>query len=583
MSNDLGIDRSGNGNNWAVTNLAYSDQVVDSPTNNFCTWNPLARRHDVTTLPTMAEGNLQVTGASAGGNATYGLGTIGVSSGKWYFEVYCKNDAGTGFITGISDDNHLGSGTNSAMISYRENGEAYTNGGSSASYGATYTTGDIIGCAFDVDNKTVQFFKNGVSQGTLSSLTINTVSPFQQINTSDVSILNAGQDSSFAGNKTAQGNQDGNEIGDFYYTPPTGFLALCTSNLPDVAVTPSEHFNTVIYSGSGSAQSITGVGFAPDFSWFKSRSNSDYHNVYDSVRGGIKYLLTDLTEAEQTAANGFVSLDSDGFSLDNAGSGGEVNGSGKTYVSWNWKANGSGSSNTDGDINSTVSVNTDAGFSIVSWVGNRGLTDPEIGHGLSKAPEMVILKNRDASRDWTVFVDSLGANKNLVLNSTTATQTGVGRFPAVPTSTTFTTGASDETNATGDNLIAYCFHSVDGYSKVGTYTGNGSQDGPFVYTGFRPAFVMVKSASMGNSETNWVIWDNERNGYNTAGNVQVFGNQSWAEGQRDDNGGAGISDLDILSNGFKHRDSTWAQNGQSGATFIYIAFAETPFKYSNAR
>ena len=578
------LDQSGNNNDWTSNNLTESDISVDSPTNNFCTWNPLDKGDQVT----VAEGNTQLTFSGTAGHSI--RSTFSMSSGKWYCEIYVGDNSSLGIIKQnakiVPSSGSLWPGANGfgsgGSYAYAPDGRIVTNS-SYSSYGTNPVAGDILGIAFDSDNGKIYFSLNGVWQNSSNpesatnpaytgiSGTFAFAAGYWTTPGSNKVILNCGQDSSFAGNKTAQGNQDSNEIGDFYYTPPTGFLALCTSNLPDVAVTPSEHFNTVLYTGTGSSQSITGVGFQPDFVWAKKRSEQGWHHLYDAIRGTTKVLYSNVTDAENTSTTNLTSFDVDGFSLGGAGGlGGDsppVN-----AVAWNWKANGSGSSNTNGSITSTVSANVDAGFSIVSYNGGSAGT---VGHGLSKTPELIIQRSRNIAEYWwtgTTVID--GSMDFLRLNDINAkSDSGY----SVPTSTVFSNVVY--TGSTGN--IAYCFHSVDGYSKVGTYTGNGNADGPFVYTGFRPAFVMVKSSSMSNSETNWVIWDNKRNGYND--NVQVFANQSWAEGQRDDNAGAGIAELDILSNGFKHRDATWAQNGQSGATFIYLCFAETPFKYSNAR
>jgi hypothetical protein len=590
----LGLDRSGNDNNWTVNNMTLAaDQVVDSPTNNFATFNAIADDTTGATTEVFSEGNLKVGESGTGWSNIFG--TMGMPSGKYYWESYMSGSGSTDCNVGVVKSSWYrgsngGIDTVDAFSLYAGsdgNGYKYDSGsGTNLGTGYHFTWGNIVQVAYDADSGKMWIGKNNTWLGSGnpatganpfltvgSSIRGDMLPAWSQYHAANSWTANFGQDSSFAGAKTAQGNQDGNEIGDFYYTPPTGFLALCTSNLPDVAVTPSEHFNTVLYSGSGSAQSITGVGFAPDFSWFKSRSNSDYHNVYDSVRGGIKYLLTDLTEAEQTAANGFVSLDSDGFSLDNAGSGGEVNGSGKTYVSWNWKANGSGSSNTDGDITSTVSVNTDAGFSIVAYTGND-VNGETIGHGLSKAPELVIIKAREGSYTsvgWGVIGSVLSSTTALKLNDTAATVSAAGvTTNTLPTATVFT--VADNYNHSGSGHIAYCFHSVDGYSKCSSFVGNGSADGVFVYTGFAVKWVLIKrtnSAGQGSP-----IFDSARNEFNVT-NKRLNSNDSVAEVTTDGN-------IDLLSNGFKARNTDGSVN-TSGGTYIYLAFAETPFKYSNAR
>jgi hypothetical protein len=351
--------------------------------------------------------------------------------------------------------------------------------------------------------------------------------------------------------------------------------------LPDVAVVPSEHFHTAIYTGVDGNQTLTGFPFQPDWTWIKSRSNVRKHYLVDAVRGYNKPLNSNLTSAEGTdASDADVSPTSDGLQLD--GGSGNFNAENYTYVAWNWKANGSGSSNTNGSITSTVSANVDAGFSIISYTGTDAAAT--IGHGLSKKPELIIFKNRDNSQgasDWDTYVSSVGATKFISLNLNNAASTSVTRFNNTePTATLIHLKNSYHTNY--DNMIAYAFHSVDGYSKVGSYVSNSNNDGPFIYTGFKPAFVMCKSSSYSNSETFWVMHDNKRPGYNVT-NLQLYANSSLQEAQREDGGGSNNTKIDFLSNGFKWRDSTWSSNANTGNTYIYIAFAETPFKYSNAR
>jgi len=388
--------------------------------------------------------------------------------------------------------------------------------------------------------------------------------------------LNCGQDSSFAGNKTAQGNQDGNSIGDFYYTPPSGFLALCTSNLPAVAVTPSEHFNTVLYTGNGSTQSITGVGFQPDFSWFKQRSGGGgNHALFDVVRGVTKMLPSDLGNVEETQS-GLTAFNSDGFSL---GAWSGSNNNTETFVAWNWKAGGSGSSNTDGSVTTSVSANADAGFSIISYTGS-GSGTITIGHGLSKAPEMWTVKARDDVGDNQWFVCHKGFASDyytdfIHFDTTGAVQDSGARWgDTAPTSSIITIGSAS-TNESGD-YICYAWHSVDGYSKVGSYEGNttssNTDDGTYVYLGFRPAVVLVKASTR---SEDWGIYDNKRIGFNP-NNRSLYPNSSNAEH-------SSTNHMDFLSNGFKLYSDNHNYSGGGGNSYIYLAFAETPFKYSNAR
>ena len=327
-------------------------------------------------------------------------------------------------------------------------------------------------------------------------------------------------------------------------------------------VKPSVHFNTKLYTGTGATQAVTGVGFQPDWVWLKSRSNSTYHLLYDAVRGATKQIYSNTTSAEGTDTNTLTSFDSDGFSLGaDSGSGANING--YTQVAWNWKANGAGSANTDGSINSTVSANTTSGFSIVKYTGTGA--NATVGHGLGVAPKMIIVKNTEATENWLVYHQSLGNTSVLKLNETSAK--GSSQYywnNTSPTSSTFSLGASSEANTNADVNIAYCFAEKTGYSKFGSYDGNGNANGTFVYTGFKPAFVIVKVSSGGTGD--WQLFDNKRIGFN-GGNYRLKPSSSSAE--------ATDSLIDFLSNGFKLRDAGGSFNA-SGDTYIYMAFAENP-------
>ena len=329
---------------------------------------------------------------------------------------------------------------------------------------------------------------------------------------------------------------------------------------------PQDYFNTLLYSGDGSSSSArTGVGFQPDWLWFKVRNSTGTHAVFDIVRGtnGTVYrrLLPQDTGAEDTAAGTVLSIDSDGFTLGNDAN---INQSGETYVSWNWLAANGTSSNTDGSLTSTVSVNTTSGFSIVKIDSMPANTTSTFGHGLGVKPDFIILKSRNNSTNWDVYHSSItpDAEKKVLLNSTSAASNSGFMNDTPPT----TSVVSFDPGGSSSDQIAYCFHSVKGYSKFGKYTGNGSSDGTFIYTGFKPAFIMTKriDSSTGGS---WQMYDNKRLGYNVA-NYQMKADKLNAE---DTSVG-----LDILSNGFKMRNSGNSYSA-SGADYIYIAFAENPF------
>jgi len=567
-SSALGDDESGNTNDFTANNLAAADQVLDSPSNNFPTLNALNY------VGALSEGNLAYTAPTSDSRTS--ASTMASSSGKWYAEVLIGS-TGTNWVVGVAsaklnallsaDKLHNYTGGNA---SYLHNGNKSLNG-TQTSYGATYTTGDIIGIALDVGSGTVTFYKNNASQGSITLPTSNDTAWQFALGSgtggaSHSYNINFGQDSSFAGGKTAQGNQDGNSIGDFYYTPPTNYLALCTSNLPDASIVPSEYFNTVLYTGNNTARSITGVGFQPDFVWNKTRSANQNHFLYDAVRGASKDLRINQTGTEGTS-DAVTAFGADGFSV---GSGNDGNENTETYVNWNWKANGTGSSNTDGSINSTAtSASVDAGFSIVTYTGNatEGAT---VGHGLSKAPEVIMLKKRSGSSGWYMYHSALGATKNIEIqvNSAAATTSNIWN-DTEPTADVFSLGNNAAVNGTSATFVAYCFHSVDGYSKFGSYTGNANADGTFVYTGFKPAFVMIKRTD---GAKNWSMYDNKRDSINP-NTKQLYANKSNVE--YDD---ATYTAMDFVSNGFKWRtDNT----GENVGSYIFLAFASVPFKYSN--
>jgi len=328
-----------------------------------------------------------------------------------------------------------------------------------------------------------------------------------------------------------------------------------------------DYFNTKLYTGNGyptsGTQSITGVGFQPDLIWIKDRDTSGNSHIWtDSVRGNTKNIFSNLTNAESTKTDRVTSFDSDGFSLGADASQG-VNDNGSSQVSWNWLAANGTASNTDGSITSTVSANTTSGFSIVSFTGTGSAAT--VGHGLGKEVDWIIIKNRNDSVLWSGYHRSVGATKYISINSSGAAATSSGMWNNTdPTSSVFSVGASNNTNDSGDGMIAYCFASIKGFSKFNKYTGNGSTNGPFVYTGFKPAWLMVKRTD---STNNWLMMDNKRNSANPMGE-ELKADESSA--------GNTATRWDFLSNGFKLRNGGAAVNG-SGASYIYMAFAENPF------
>ncbi len=580
-------DVSGQGNHWTPNNLDYRDSLIDSPANNFCTGNPL-KSYTSGSAMVYAEGNLKLDRPGTGTGWASSFGTMSVSSGKWYWEAQCFDSGSADEFIGIHEANTsmfqiLGYSGDPTGYSYNASSGNKYNNNTGTSYGASYADGDVIGVALDMDAGTVTFYKNGASQGTAFT---GLSGDFMPAFSSDYStgygywIANFGQDSTFSGNTTAGGNQDDNGIGDFKYAPPAGYLALCTSNLPTPSIVDgSEYFNTVLYTGNASTNAITGVGF--DLStdgglvWIKNRPSAYYHGLYDSVRGtGItKSLSSNRTEQEGflSTNHNLVSFDSDGFTLGSTSNTNTLNTSGQSHVAWNWKAGGTAVSNTDGSITSSVSANTDAGFSIVSYTGTG--SNATVGHGLGVEPSMIIVKNRIDARNWSVWHKDLSSNDYyLRLDSTDAQASAGANYwnSTAPTSSVFSVGVEGDVNDSGDGMIAYCFANSD-TTKVGSYTGNGSSDGPFVYTGFRPAWVMWKRTDSADS---WYMYDFARNPFNVV-NAQLYANSSGAEYVSGDR-------CDLLSNGFKLKTTNGGENA-SGGTYIYLAFAETPFKYANAR
>jgi len=328
---------------------------------------------------------------------------------------------------------------------------------------------------------------------------------------------------------------------------------------------PDEYFNTKLYTGTGSSNAITGVGFQPDWVWIKRRNGSAYHILTDAVRGVNSQLYSNDSTAEGTLTNNIQSFDSDGFTL---GTNSDVNGSSDTYASWSWLASNTTASNTDGSITSTVSANTTAGFSIVSYTGTGA--NATVGHGLGVAPKMVIVKSRSGAYDWLVYHDSIGNGKAVKLNTTNAELTSSVYWNSTsPTSSVFSLGTSTAGNSSSATQIAYCFAEKKGFSKFGSYTGNGNADGTFVYTGFKPAMVIIKRTS---GADRWAISDNKRDPDNP-----VIGELNPNDSVAED---TSSTPFDFLSNGFKIRRTGNVFNG-SGESYIYMAFAENPLVGTN--
>jgi hypothetical protein len=567
---------------YTPVGIATWRAVPDSPANNFATLNPLVPSSFSSGDRSISNGNLSVTTISTG-NGTNARSTIGVSTGKWYAETYVNGIYGFLCVKGIGreDNQLLGSGGDSIHYwAHNGNKYDYNNGTQTiSSYGSTYTTGDIIGISINGDNGEVIFYKNGVSQGIAKTFPSSQYPLFIQIEDGASAVTmtfhtNFGQNPTFSGNTTTGTYADTNGKGLFKYQPPSGFLALCEDNLPTPAIAnPGKYFKTVLYTGDGAdGRNIVGVGFTPDLVWLKGRNNASWgHFVQDSVRGANIFLKPNETIVEGvTSPNIVSSFGADGFTIN---ANGNSNNSGDTYVAWCWRAGaGTTSTNTNGSITSVVSVNQDAGFSIVSYTGNATV-GATVGHGLNKAPSMVIIKNRSEVRSWIVYHRSASPTPN-PLNATNFALGSLssGCLSLNLTNGTFAYSMDGQTNGSGSSHIAYCWAEIEGYSKFGSYVGNGNADGPFVYCGFKPAWVMIKRTD---STQNWPIIDSSRDSVNVA-NRRLFANLSDIED-------LGIPNfVDLLSNGFKCRDSNVSYNA-SGGTYIFAAYAESPFQTANAK
>jgi len=703
----MGKDSSNNSNNFTPNNFVTGDAVKDSPTNNFAVLNPLSKSSGIT----VGECNLYAQGSSGWRTV---VGNFHMSSGKWYWEIHIKQVGNS--IYGILPATRANgrqdfyadiyTGSYSDEWGYSAGGTLYNSASGTSNWGSTYTVGDILGFALDMDNGTLDIKKNGSTTGsqiTGISTSKEYRAAFTYYSSGTKSNINFGQDSTFAGQKTAQGNTDGSGQGDFYYAPPSGYKALCSANLADPTIKlPNKHFDTLLYAGNGSSpRTITGLQFSPDFVWLKHRNSTSWHRLQNSVVGANKLLYSNSTNAEATdEVNGHLnSFTSDGFIIDDPNSDGLNNNSG-TYVGWNWNAgdtdgktyvvkvhdfsgnnryifddfqtqavtldlaeggtyifnmddasnashpfsigtaaNGTvytsgityfldgvsktyseytsgfsaastrrlhitvpasapvlyywcsvhsgmggqintnttlGSSNFDGTIQSVVKASPTTGFSIVSYEGNN-VQGATVGHGLGVAPSVVIVKNRETSYNWAVWHQGLTSAAYVVyLNLNNAQGSVPGIFNStLPTSTVFSLGGGSQadrflSNEPNKDFIAYIFSEVAGYSKFGSYTGNGSSDGTFIFTGFRPSFVIQKRT---NTTGHWYIFDDKRNGFNVD-NDSLSPNLSDAEYD--------VTIIDLLSNGFKFRTNAAAHNG-SGGTYIYLAFAESPFKNARAR
>jgi len=576
-STNLGKDFSGNNNLWATNNISITsdvtyDSMTDSPTltsattANYAVLNPLDNR-----LVTITNANLNATSTTGGDHAC--RSTFWLTTGKWYWEVTrvaesITTDGNTVGVANASQSLTAGNVFNTSTNIWGMSLATGNKHGNAASvaYGSTIAVGSVVGIAYDADAQKI-WFRNASGYFASGDPVAGTNAAFT--NTTGATGVSPYVYKGATGSTIDYAHNFGQRA--FSYTPPTGFNRLNTFNLPDSTIKKgNSYMDATLWTGTGVAQSITNAGsFKPDFVWVKQRSSTENHQLADTVRGYDKYLNSHLTDVEATNTNRVTSFNSNGFSIGTATS---VNSNTNTYVGWQWQAGSSTVTNTSGTISAQVRANTTTGFSIVTYTGTGA--NATVGHGLGVAPKMVIVKDRSDAQNWAVYHSSLANTQFLLLNSSAAAATGATYWNSTsPTSTVFSIGTIQAVNKNTDSFVAYCWAEIAGFSNFGSYTGNGSADGPFVYTGFRPKFVMWKRTDSTTS-ANWWMEDSTRNTFNPTG-LDLQANAANAEANNS-------PVLDFLSNGYKIR-TTLAGTNASGSKYIYIAFAETPFKNSLAR
>lgn len=574
-SSALGKDRSGNNNDWSMNGISVgvssqdvdANVLADSPSvyndglygrGNACTWNSLLKPTNVTFGP----GNLTVVKSTASDTPSV-VGTQARNAGKWFWEITITALSGIAFV-GVTKipNSQLPAGrfcdNSNEGFGYRSDGQKET-GGVAAAYGASYTVGDVVGVALDMDAGSVTFYKNGASQGSAyTGLTGDWAPAFSIGSGSNSYTIKAN-----FGQRT------------FKYSVPASHLALNSFNIPAPTIPKSNaHMDAYTYAGTGSSNAITALQFQPDIVWIKQRSlPADAHAIYDSGRGVTNELELGAL-AESVVAQGLTAFGANGFTV---GTDGSVNESGFNFVSWNFKANGAGSANAVGSISSTVSANATAAIAHVRYTGTGA--NGTVGHGLGKVPSMMIVRSRSLGTDWVVYhkdADATPQNGRLFLNTNAGYSTGTNPFNSTaPTSTVFSLGGTGiSVNNSAATYIAYLFAEIEGFSKFGKYIGNGSSEGPVVWCGFNPEFVLIKRAD---TTGPWQLQDSARTPSNVGSALRatLFSNTTDADTLNS------VYDTDFLSNGFKIRAST-ADRNASGGTYIFAAFAKQPFKYARA-
>ena len=603
-------DQSGQDNDYQPDNLTVNDVLLDSPTNNFPTLNPLMGNG--ASGITLSQGNLKSTQASLTSETAKVYSTMAFVSGKWYAEVACSTAnvyTGHGVVNVSQSSEGFDFDSSTLNVSAFTWGDRIFKNGSQTqdSLNSTASDSNILGIALDLDNGTVQFYSNGSTSGSAETLTRNDGDLFVFCDAADSSGYasnstyewNFGQNGTHSGTRTAGGNADGNGIGNYMYSVPSGFLAPCSSNLATQTVKkPTDHFDIVLYTGNDSNRNITSFNFQPDLLWLKSRETAYHHRVIDSVRGSTRSLYSNENTTalvdDYGTVGGFLS---NGFSL-RAGAGSNAthagtNANGDDMVAWAWKAGGAtttdvseSGSGTSRINESSRTVNTTAGFSIIKYVGsNTEISNGQhtkLNHGLSKAPDLVIIKHLEDTYNWSVMGTWMNYNNTvhgfndltLWLNDSAAAYGSEYMGTTDPDSTYLYLGNSNFVNEDGHDFICYAWHEIEGYSKFGTYEANNNASGPFINTGFTPSFVIFKY--LDNNGEWWWMLDSTRDPYGNLVTEVLYANANSAE-----SGIGGGGGIDILSNGFKIRGTNGGFN--TANTYFYMAFAEFPFKYANAR
>jgi hypothetical protein len=560
----IGKDSSGNGNNWtpsgiSVTSGVTFDQMLDTPTLNYAVFDALSPVGSASSIGTLSAANMTFDHSAA--NYAQRFGSFAVNSGKWYFEYTIttfSSNKGCAFGIGKTESYPSGTGVPSSWtgcVAYGDFGDSYlrpiteSSGlvNTSGVASMTFAVNDVIMIAFDVGAGKFWMGKNGTwfdsgnpAGGTNEKQTITANINWrpwclQYGSSAAQSVVNYGQRA-------------------FSYTPPTGFKALNTANLPTPSIKKgSLYMDATLRTGTGATASVSSLGFQPDLVWIKGRSGATDHGIYDAVRGVQKQIESNTTTAETTETTGLTAFNSNGYTV---GSLAQLNTSAATYVDWAWKEG------------------VTPGFDIVTYVGNG--TNRTISHNLGAVPHFIIVKNRTTSpRAWTVYhrnANASPASGALYLNLTDAFAADSTNWNnTLPTSNVFSVGTADRVNQNTDNLVAYLWSEIEGFSKISSYTGNGSTDGPFVWCGHRPRYILIKSTGA----ENWSVQDSARNPYNVV-DARLKPNSADAEGV------GSAQNVDFLSNGFKLRTTDPEKNG-SGTTYIFAAFAENPFKYARAR